>query len=60
MADPVFRFRVNWRGKLILEVRETVHHCHDLNGSGYFDEYQTVKWRDAKIMDIPSITEIKL
>lgn len=46
------RYRTNWRGKLILQVEFTRRYCHDLNGSGYYDEGETTHWRDAKAEDI--------
>lgn len=48
------RFRTNWRGKLILQVEYTAFHMKDLNGSGYFDEWTTTHWRDAKVEDVIS------
>lgn len=42
------RHRRNWRGKMILQVEYVRNHMDDLNGSGYYDEYQTKHWRDAK------------
>ncbi len=46
------RYRTNWRDKLILQVEYTQHYCHDLNGSGYYDEGHTTHWRDAKAEDL--------
>lgn len=46
------RYRSNWRGKLILQVEYTRYYCHDLNGSGYYDEGHTTHWRDAKAEDL--------
>lgn len=48
-----YRYRTNWRGKLILQVEYTLNHCNDLNGSGHYDEWQTQNWRDAKVTDVP-------
>ncbi len=46
------RFRTNWRRRLILQVEYTCHYCKDLNGSGYYDEWSTRYWRDAKPEDL--------
>lgn len=46
------RIRRGWFGRLTLEVQETLHHCDDQNGSGYFDEYQTKSWRYARLADL--------
>ncbi|WP_312411997.1 hypothetical protein [Shinella sp.] len=48
------RHRTNWRGKLILQVEYTAFHMKDLNGSGYYDEWTTTHWRDAKVEDVIS------
>jgi len=46
------RYRTNWRGKLILQVEFSRSYCHDLNGSGYYDEGTTTHWRDATAEDL--------
>lgn len=46
------RYRTNWRGKLILQVEYSQNHTRDLNGSGYFDDWDTLHWRDAKATDL--------
>lgn len=54
-----FRVRKNWWGKLIFQVEYVRNHCNDLNGSGYYDEFQTYVWKDAKWMDLfdPALTD---
>lgn len=55
MADTLTgrtRHRANWRGKLILQVEYEVAFCHDLNGSGYYDTGTTLRWRDARAIDL--------
>jgi len=47
------RYRRNWRGKMILQVEEKFHHMDDLGGSGYYDEYDSLRWRDAKWNEAP-------
>jgi len=49
------RYRNSLFGKLILQVEYKLNHCDDVYGSGYFDEYETVHWRDATVKDIPII-----
>lgn len=49
-----FRLKRNWRGKLVLQVEEIRNHMDDLNGSGWYDEYQTKHWRDARLGDLPA------
>lgn len=46
------RHRRNWRGKLILQVEEVQNHTQCLGGSGHFEDWQTVRWRDAKLSDL--------
>lgn len=46
------RYRTNWRGKLILQVEYTQHYCNDLNGSGYYDQWDANYWRDASLKDV--------
>jgi len=46
------RYRSNWRGKLILQVEYSQHHVKDLNGSGYYDDWDTLHWRDARPEDL--------
>lgn len=46
------RYRSNWRGKLILQIEYSLHHVRDLNGTGYYDEWDTLHWRDAKATDL--------
>jgi hypothetical protein len=41
------RYRINWRGKVILQVEETTHHCDPMT----FDPYVSTHWRDAKLSD---------
>lgn len=42
------RHRKTWFGKMVLQVEETRHYMRDLNGSGYYDEWDVTVWRDAK------------
>lgn len=46
------KYRTSWRGKLILQVEYKRYYCKDLNGSGYYDEGETLHWRDARAGDL--------
>lgn len=46
------RYRTGWRGKIILQVEYTEYYCHDIHGSGHFDEGHTTHWRDATADDL--------
>lgn len=46
------RFRINWRGKVVLQVEYSRHYFDDLNGSGYYDSGTTQNWRDARAEDL--------
>lgn len=45
------RYRTTIFGRMVLQVQEKFHHMKDLNGSGYYDEYDSYTWRDAKLKD---------
>ena len=49
IAPFEFRLKRTWRGKFVLQVKETRNHMRDLNGSGYYDEWQTSHWRNATL-----------
>lgn len=51
MLTGNIRYRKSLFGKILVQVEERTRHCNDLNGSGYFDEYDVVAWRDAKETD---------
>lgn len=55
-----YRSKTNWRGKeqLILQVEYSNFHMKDLNGSGYYDEWTTMHWRDAQTIDFPSTPQV--
>lgn len=46
------KYRVGWRGRLILQVEEAWTTLIDLNGSGYYDEGHHTRWRDATAADL--------
>ena len=50
-----WRYRITWRGKLILQVQEKFLRMYDLGGSGHFDESDYYRWRDATIHDVQKI-----
>jgi hypothetical protein len=41
------RYRINWRGKMILQVQEVYNHCDPVT----LDPYKSKHWRDAKLTD---------
>lgn len=47
-----FRYRTlkRWFRKpvLVLQVEQVEHHMMPLGGSGYYDEWQTKRWRDVR------------
>jgi hypothetical protein len=49
-----FRYRSNWRGKLILQIEVTYqhNHCEGMDFSHY------TLWRDATVSDLPLKYEI--
>lgn len=49
------RYRIGWRGKVILQVEYSHYYCRDLNGSGYYDEGNTTHWRDATAEDLINV-----
>lgn len=51
-SDRNWRYRRNWRGKLILQVQITRVIQQDLSGAGYFDEFTVEEWVDAKLSDL--------
>lgn len=44
-----FRLRRTWGGNFVLEIEETRHRMDDCNGSGYYDEWQSKRWRKATL-----------
>lgn len=46
------RYRTTMFGKLVLQVEELRYHCDNIGGSGYYDEYHSKYWRDAKTTDL--------
>lgn len=46
------RYRTNWRGRLILQIEYSLHHTRDLNGTGYYEDWDTLHWRDARAEDL--------
>lgn len=42
------RHRKTIFGKMVLQVEERRYYTRDLNGSGYYDEWDANVWRDAK------------
>jgi len=54
-----YRVRQNWCGKLIVQIEETIHRCEpQCPGSGFYDEWDEIKWRDARVEDLMSGIEI--
>jgi hypothetical protein len=39
-----YRFKRSFFGKYVLQMKTINHICKDLNGSGYYDEYDVEKW----------------
>lgn len=52
------RYRTTLTGKFVLQVEENRYFCHDLNGSGYYDEGHFTAWRDAKTTDLAYGSEL--
>lgn len=50
--QPLYRYRTNWRGKLILQIGEFLPFSSDFIGPDGGVRYALV-WRDAKLGDIP-------
>lgn len=48
-----FRLKRTFFGRLVLQVEEIRNHMTDLNGSGYYDEWQSKRWRNATLADLP-------
>jgi len=42
-----YRLKRTLFGRFVLQVKEIRHHCRDLAGSGYYDEWSTEHWRRA-------------
>lgn len=48
-ATSEYRLKRDWCGRFVLQVKEIRHHMNDLNGSGYYDEFTTERWRNATL-----------
>jgi hypothetical protein len=51
LGEADIRIRVNWRGKLILQVSHDVPVNYDPRTENYKPNYRTV-WRDAHVLDL--------
>lgn len=45
--------------KLVLQVEYTASHTKDLNGSGYYDDWTTTHWRDARVEDLTVLQSVQ-
>lgn len=51
-----FRYRTNWRGRLILQVSYEHHFGPDSSGYGHSE----TRWRDARIEDLAPYLNLKV
>ncbi len=52
-----YRFRKNWRGKQILQIRKIREHFEDVYNTGFFDSYVTFRWEDASEEEAQEVLE---